>query len=479
MDLNKAVKELGVQKRRIYDITNVLEGIGLLRKEGKNHVSWNESPSVDLSREDAYGDCSEKMELKSDDIKQELELLRREEEGLDRFLRILSEFSSKFSAASSENQERQKESRLMYIRYSDIKSLELYEDDTIIGIKAPIGTNLEVPDPDHGMAPGIRKYQMFLNSSNATPGGESGGPIKVYLIRPLVLPSESQEDSETKKKSSGSNRQLSSGSYIEPPLPVRDLKPRMPSVEIDQQDVERQKRPYSEGTSGGYSYYGSHVSPPRYLPYAMPSWGHPSYGGYSHDPGEIPSTADGQFGSITSPTRSKMKSTPQRSHGSPENLRGDDPALGHPKDLPLTPGRSSDYYTHTYYYGYEGLRVGPLPGTPLASSSFGADRPPSPSAMQHELYTMPLQSPTSKGYIPPSFFQSPHGSIPLSFSPPPSHLGGSGVSFPLPPLYGDQPTEDESSPGTPREIPDLGDADGVDSIRPGVAPRRRRSSDGR
>ena len=30
IDLNDAVKILGVQKRRIYDITNVLEGIGLI-----------------------------------------------------------------------------------------------------------------------------------------------------------------------------------------------------------------------------------------------------------------------------------------------------------------------------------------------------------------------------------------------------------------------------------------------------------------
>jgi len=40
LDLNKAAKELGVQKRRIYDITNVLEGIGLLDKKSKNNIQW-------------------------------------------------------------------------------------------------------------------------------------------------------------------------------------------------------------------------------------------------------------------------------------------------------------------------------------------------------------------------------------------------------------------------------------------------------
>lgn len=33
IDLNFAVEELKVQKRRIYDITNVLEGIGLITKQ--------------------------------------------------------------------------------------------------------------------------------------------------------------------------------------------------------------------------------------------------------------------------------------------------------------------------------------------------------------------------------------------------------------------------------------------------------------
>ena len=40
VDLNDASIELGVQKRRLYDITNVLEGIGLIRKRSKNTVAW-------------------------------------------------------------------------------------------------------------------------------------------------------------------------------------------------------------------------------------------------------------------------------------------------------------------------------------------------------------------------------------------------------------------------------------------------------
>ena len=41
LDLNEAVKILGVQKRRIYDITNVLEGIQLIFKVEKNNIRWD------------------------------------------------------------------------------------------------------------------------------------------------------------------------------------------------------------------------------------------------------------------------------------------------------------------------------------------------------------------------------------------------------------------------------------------------------
>lgn len=46
LDLNEAADMLSVQKRRIYDITNVLEGIGLIQKKSKNNIQWRYSLSL-------------------------------------------------------------------------------------------------------------------------------------------------------------------------------------------------------------------------------------------------------------------------------------------------------------------------------------------------------------------------------------------------------------------------------------------------
>ena len=57
VDLKEAAHQLQVAKRRIYDITNVLEGINMIEKSHKNKVKWKGSPSIgtDLQAEGAPG----------------------------------------------------------------------------------------------------------------------------------------------------------------------------------------------------------------------------------------------------------------------------------------------------------------------------------------------------------------------------------------------------------------------------------------
>lgn len=52
LDLNLVCQELKAPKRRVYDITNVLEGIRLIKKKSKNFIQWLVDPSkVDLQSE--------------------------------------------------------------------------------------------------------------------------------------------------------------------------------------------------------------------------------------------------------------------------------------------------------------------------------------------------------------------------------------------------------------------------------------------
>lgn len=44
------MKQLDVPKRRIYDITNVLEGINLIKRFKKNHVKWYGTSPDEIQR---------------------------------------------------------------------------------------------------------------------------------------------------------------------------------------------------------------------------------------------------------------------------------------------------------------------------------------------------------------------------------------------------------------------------------------------
>lgn len=59
--MNEAATQLNVQKRRIYDITNVLEGIGLIEKSIKNKIKWKGANINDLEMFQNSGQESEKI----------------------------------------------------------------------------------------------------------------------------------------------------------------------------------------------------------------------------------------------------------------------------------------------------------------------------------------------------------------------------------------------------------------------------------
>lgn len=155
LDLNTAVTSLGVPKRRIYDITNVMEGIELIEKKSKNIVRWRSEGGSD-------GRVAE-------DCHREIEALRAEELALDEAERLISHALEEFVAA---------ESQRFFVSSADL--CELAKADTQIMIQAPPLTVLEklVPTPSLAGRDGL-SYSMKLRSAN--------GPIQVTMLSPSLL----------------------------------------------------------------------------------------------------------------------------------------------------------------------------------------------------------------------------------------------------------------------------------------------------
>ncbi|XP_059344743.1 transcription factor E2F2 [Ammospiza nelsoni] len=162
VDLNRAAEVLEVQKRRIYDITNVLEGIQLIRKKSKNHIQWMGTGIF----EDAA------MVAKQQVLHEELAELARTERMLDQLVQDCA-LQIQQLADNESNQ------RLAYVTYQDLRAISSFQEQTVIAVKAPPETQLEVPDFSQ------ENFQLYLKSTN--------GPIEVYLC-----PEEIMEESPNK-----------------------------------------------------------------------------------------------------------------------------------------------------------------------------------------------------------------------------------------------------------------------------------------
>ncbi|KAK7114937.1 hypothetical protein V1264_000909 [Littorina saxatilis] len=156
LDLKVAADQLAVrQKRRIYDITNVLEGIGLIEKKSKNSIQWKGAGPGCNSRE-----ISDRLVS----LKDELEELARRERELDQHKLWVQQSIRNVTDEVSNT-------RLAYVSHEDV--CKCFEGETLLAIQAPSGTQMEVPIPEVG--PGFKKnYQIHLKSQS--------GPINVLLV---------------------------------------------------------------------------------------------------------------------------------------------------------------------------------------------------------------------------------------------------------------------------------------------------------
>ncbi|KAM3828943.1 transcription factor E2F4 isoform 1-T1 [Vipera latastei] len=207
LDLKLAADTLAVrQKRRIYDITNVLEGIGLIEKKSKNSIQWKGVGPGCNTREIAH---------KLIELKAEIEDLEHRERELEQ-QKMWVQQSIRNVTDDVQNNE------LAYVTDEDL--CKCFPGDTLLAIRAPSGTQLEVPIPE-GLN-GQRKYQIHLKSSS--------GSIDVLLVNkdawsspPVVLPVPPPEDliqcqpiTPSKKPSIPHSQETSLPSGAHPPASV-------------------------------------------------------------------------------------------------------------------------------------------------------------------------------------------------------------------------------------------------------------------
>ena len=141
ININDLVKHLNVKKRRIYDITNVLQGIGYIEKKGKNEILWIKNENTVSSQNSKNNNPSENYISNYSQLKDELESLKNQKIKIED---NLNKFREEFKLIS----EKQDFPKYGYITFKDMTDLSLNEKLNFMLIKAPKGTSINVIDDE-------------------------------------------------------------------------------------------------------------------------------------------------------------------------------------------------------------------------------------------------------------------------------------------------------------------------------------------
>ena len=90
----------------------------------------------------------------------------------------MSSLVKSYSKSARGDGKNSKSNPWMYITKEELTSLRSLSEDTVVAVRAPAGTMLDVPDPDEGMKPGTRRFDGLgrIRCGN--------GPGKVAFRRP-------------------------------------------------------------------------------------------------------------------------------------------------------------------------------------------------------------------------------------------------------------------------------------------------------
>lgn len=193
VELKESALKLGIAKRRIYDITNVLEGIGLIVKDGKNAVQWNSSPGAGIGmlpgqREEPH--AQERLRI----LQGEVCGLREEDDLLNRCLETLSRQSFPCSINSAHTSGTLADSTLwqdaqhfLFVSYSDLCGLKNFETDSLVGVQYPLRTSMEVSIPTVFPSHSPLPYRLSLCGKVEPSSDSEAKSVQVHLIRPQVF----------------------------------------------------------------------------------------------------------------------------------------------------------------------------------------------------------------------------------------------------------------------------------------------------
>ena len=141
ININNLVKDLDVKKRRIYDITNVLQGIGYIEKKGKNEISWTKNCKNQNKDNSSVGNLNDNYISNCSQLKIVFEILKKEDKQNEQ---KLNEYRNEFDILSKKIDF----PKYSYITFKDIKKLSKDEKLDFIIIKAAKGTVINVIDDE-------------------------------------------------------------------------------------------------------------------------------------------------------------------------------------------------------------------------------------------------------------------------------------------------------------------------------------------
>lgn len=193
LDLRQVTANLQTPKRRVYDITNVLDGIKLIEKQSANRIKWIGSTPI-----------SRFLWKNEQKFKREMENLKLVEDTLDTLIKSCAQqlFDMTDDLQNSAS---------AYVTHEDIRRLEAFQEQTVIVVKAPEETKLEVPAPKEdsiqvhlkgGKGP-IMVLTCDIETGEAAAGEKSGCfvTLKESRIRTSTLHTESSSQQSAKQSS--------------------------------------------------------------------------------------------------------------------------------------------------------------------------------------------------------------------------------------------------------------------------------------